>query len=103
MVEEVTADDRNRPVSKVVAILKEMLSTMQKEQEEDQELYNKMACWCLDNDREKTKAIKDAEAKIDALTTQIEELTQLSAQLNTEIKNTEKEVAANQDSLDKAT
>jgi len=37
------------------------------------------------------------------LTTKIEELTALSAQLNTEIKNLESEVAKNQEALDKAT
>merc|ERR1712087_63886 len=54
-------------------------------------------------DKEKTKAIADAEAKIADLTTKIEELTAASARLNTEIKNLEKEVAANQEALDQAT
>merc|ERR1712228_685538 len=45
----------------------------------------------------------DAEAKIEDLTTKIEELTAASARLNTEIKNLEKEVAANQEALDQAT
>merc|ERR1711976_968322 len=52
---------------------------------------------------EKTKAIADAEAKIADLTVKIEELTATSARLNTEIKNLEKEVAANQEALDQAT
>merc|ERR1719333_1467653 len=97
------ADEKERPVSKVVAILKDMLATMEKEQEEDEEIYNKVACWCETNDREKTKAIADAEAKIADLTVKIEELTAASARLNTEIKNLEKEVAANQEALDQAT
>jgi chromosome segregation ATPase len=53
--------------------------------------------------RKKTKSIADAEAKIEDLTTKIEELTASSARLNTEIKNLEKEVAANQEALDQAT
>merc|ERR1711943_118451 len=61
------------------------------------------ACWCETNDKEKTKSIADAEARISDLTTKIEELTANSARLNTEIKNLEKEVAGNQDALDKAT
>merc|ERR1712048_815212 len=52
---------------------------------------------------EKTKSIADAEARIEELTTKIEELTASSAQLNTEIKNHEKEVASNQAALDQAT
>jgi len=59
--------------------------------------------WCETNDKDKTKSIAEAEARIGDLTTKIEELTALSAQLNTEIKNLEKEVAANQEALDQAT
>merc|ERR1712050_458362 len=94
---------KNRPVSKVITLLKDMLKQLEKEAEEDEEIYDKMACWCETNDKEKTKAIADAEARIADLTTKIEELTAAYARLNTEIKNLEKEVAANQDALDKAT
>merc|ERR1719504_512708 len=80
-----------------------MLKQLEKEAEEDEEIYDKMACWCETNDKEKTKSIADAEARISDLTTKIEELTANSARLNTEIKNLEKEVAENQAALDKAT
>merc|ERR1739848_564370 len=94
---------KNRPVSKVITLLKDMLKQLEKEAEEDEEIYDKMACWCETNDKEKTKAIADAEARISDLTTKIEELTAMSARLNTEIKNLEKDVAENQAALDKAT
>merc|ERR1711924_264987 len=94
---------KNRPVSKVITLLKDMLKQLEKEAEEDEEIYDKMACWCETNDKEKTKAIADAEARIADLTTKIEELTASSARLSTEIKNLEKEVAENQAALDKAT
>merc|ERR1719197_772892 len=80
-----------------------MLKQLEKEAEEDEEVYDKMACWCETNDKEKTKSIADAESRIEDLTTKIEELTASSARLNTEIKNLEKEVAENQAALDKAT
>merc|ERR1719247_1059264 len=80
-----------------------MLKQLEKEAEEDEAIYDKMACWCETNDKEKTKSIAEAEARIADLTTKIEELTASSARLNTEIKNLEKEVAANQEALDKAT
>merc|ERR1719206_1076334 len=80
-----------------------MLKQLEKEAEEDEQVYDKLACWCETNDKEKTKAIADAEARIADLTTEIEELTATSARLDTEIKNTEKEVAENQNALDKAT
>eukprot|EP00929_Paragymnodinium_shiwhaense_P051766 TRINITY_DN259_c0_g4_i1.p2 TRINITY_DN259_c0_g4~~TRINITY_DN259_c0_g4_i1.p2 ORF type:complete len:238 (+),score=98.29 TRINITY_DN259_c0_g4_i1:69-782(+) len=94
---------KNRPVSKVITLLKDMLQQLEKEAADDQEIYDKMACWCETNDKDKTKSIASAEARIAALTSAIEELTANSAKLNTEIKHLSKEVAANQDALDKAT
>merc|ERR1719399_2022923 len=78
---------KDRPVTKVVNLLKDMLKQMEKEASEDEDIYNKMACWCETNDKEKTKSIADAEAHIADLTSKIEELTASSARLNTEIKN----------------
>jgi len=94
---------KNRPVTKVITVLKDMLKQLEKEKEDDEEIYEKMACWCETNDKQKTKAIADAETRISDLTNKIEELTANSARLNTEIKNLEQEVAKNQAALDKAT
>jgi len=94
---------KNRPVSKVITLLKDMLKQLEAEGEEDESLYDKMACWCETNDKEKTKSIADAEAHIADLTGDIEELTATSARLNTEIKNLNEEVAKNQAALDSAT
>merc|ERR1719324_1291188 len=80
-----------------------MQKQLEQEAEEDEEIYEKMACWCETNDKEKTKAIADAEARIEDLTSTIEELTAGSARLNAEIKNLDKEIAKNQAALDKAT
>merc|ERR1719355_358628 len=97
------AEAKNRPVAKVITLLKDMLKQLEKEAEEDEEIYDKMACWCETNDKEKTKSIEEAEAHITDLTAMIEEMTAASARLNTEIKNLEGEVAKNQEALDKAT
>merc|ERR1719316_1808281 len=97
------AEAKNRPVTKVIKLLEDMLKQLEAEAEEDEEIYEKMACWCETNDKEKTKAIADAEAHINDLTVKIEELSAMSARLSTEIKNLEKEVADNQAALDKAT
>merc|ERR1719482_983457 len=70
---------KNRPVSKVITLLKDMLKQLEKEAEEDEEVYDKLACWCETNDKEQTKSIADAEARISDLTTKIEELTASSA------------------------
>jgi len=97
------ANNKNRPVTKVINLLKDMLDQLEKEGEKDQEVYDKMACWCETNDKEKTKSIADAEARIEDLNTAIEEHTANSARLSNEIKVLEKEVAKNQDALSKAT
>merc|ERR1719409_2085308 len=94
---------KNRPVSKVINLLKDMLKQLEKEGEDDEEVYDQMACWCETYDKEKTKSIASGEARIGELTSKIEELTGLSAQLNTEIKILSEEVAKNQAALDEAT
>mmetsp|Transcript_81755 Transcript_81755/g.149837 ORF Transcript_81755/g.149837 Transcript_81755/m.149837 type:complete len:676 (-) Transcript_81755:37-2064(-) len=90
-------------IQPVINMLKDMLKTMQKEAEEDEEIYDKLACWCDTNEKEKTKAIAAAEKSIDHLTSSVEELTANSAQLTEEIANLEKEKTENQAALDKAT
>merc|ERR1719263_762938 len=76
---------KNRPVSKVITLLKDMLKQLEKEAEEDEEIYDKIACWCETNDKEKTKSIAEAEERITDLTTKIEELTATSSRLTAEI------------------
>jgi hypothetical protein len=98
-----TREDKNRPVTKVINLLKDMQAQLEKEATEDEEVYEKVACWCQTNDKSKTKAIADAEDRITSLTANIEEFTANSARLNTEIKNLESEIAKNQAALDKAT
>merc|ERR1719321_1064189 len=80
-----------------------MISQMEKEAEEDEEVYETMGCWCVTNDKEKTKSIADSEASISDLASAIEGFTASSARLNTEIANLEKEVAKNTEALDSAT
>merc|ERR1719314_58664 len=82
----VVDDAKNRPVSKVVTLLKDMIAQLEKEAEEDEEVYEAIGCWCETNDKEKTKAISDAEQHIADLTALIEELTGTSAELNTQIE-----------------
>jgi ABC-type transporter Mla subunit MlaD len=94
---------KSRPVTKVITLLKDMLKQLEKEADEDEEIYDKIACWCETNDKEKTKAIKDAESRIKGLSTTIEELSAMSAKYATQIKNAKAEVAEDQESLAQAT
>merc|ERR1719399_30936 len=81
-----SVEEKAHPVSKVIAMMKDMTAQLTREGEEDDELYETMGCWCETNDKEKTKAIADGEARIVKLQSLIEELTGKSARLNEEIK-----------------
>merc|ERR1719463_722197 len=94
---------KNRPVSKVITLLKDMNTQLQEEAKADEEVYEKMACWCTTNEKEKTKAIEEATQHIKDLTIAIESLTAASTRLNQEIKTLEKEVNKNQGTLAKNT
>jgi hypothetical protein len=94
---------KNRPVSKVITLLKDMSKQLEKEADEDQDIYDKMACWCKTNEKDKKKSIADARSRVSDLTTKIEEFSASSSRLNTEVKNLKKEVSDNQEALDKAT
>merc|ERR1719424_2659514 len=59
------AETQGSPVAKVVALIKDMLKDMKKEAAADEDTYNKMACWCDTNDKEKTKSVEEAEARIE--------------------------------------
>merc|ERR1719272_1323865 len=94
---------KKRPVAKVIALLKDMLKQMKKEAEEDEDVYDKMACWSETNIKEKTKTIDDANSKISDLSNSIESKNAQAARLNTEIKDLKKEAAEDQAALDEAT
>jgi len=97
------ADEKNRPVTKVINLLKDMQKQLEKEAKEDKEVYDKVACWCKTNDKEKSQAIKDAEMSIQQLQSSIEEFAAQTARLKEEIENLNKEVAANEQALNQAT
>merc|ERR1719453_1597921 len=91
------------PITRVVNLLKEMQVTLKKEMDEDEELYEKLACWCSNNKYEKNEAIEKAEAEIAALEALIEELTAKIAELKTVIAETTAELEADKEELEKAT
>ena len=76
------------------------MTTMEKEGEEDEEVLVAMGCWCVTNEKAKTKSVADAEQAISDLTSAIEGSTASSAKLNTEVAHLEKELAKNTESLE---
>jgi hypothetical protein len=96
-------DAKNRPVSKVINVLKDMVTQLEKEAEEDEETYEAFACWCETNDKEKTKAIADGEQAVSDLTTAIESFTALGSKLVAEVGTLDKEIAENTEALESST
>merc|ERR1719390_533044 len=92
-----------RPVTKVIGMLKDMAAQLSKEADLDEEAYDKMTCYCESNDKEKTKSIVDANQKITDLMSSIEMFTAKSSSLNSEVKSLNAEIAENTAGLDKAT
>jgi len=84
---------RERPVVRVINLLKDIKAELEQEVENDAELYDKMVCWCETNDKEKTKAIADGNEAIDSYTAKIEENTALASKREGEIVGLNKEVA----------
>merc|ERR1719506_2752137 len=58
---------KERPVAKVVRMLKDMQDELNKELEDDKAVYEMLTCWCETNEKEKTKAIAEGEATAAAL------------------------------------
>merc|ERR1719428_189943 len=94
---------KEKPIQKVVRLLKEMQDQVQKEADEDEDMMDKLGCWCDTNEKEKTKASAINTQKITDLTAAIEEYTAKSAQLKVDIENLKTQVGEQTGSLDTAT
>jgi len=92
-----------KPIAKVIGLLTDMKTQLEKEAEEDAEMYEKMGCWCTTNDAEKTKAIADAKRLIAELTAKIEADTAKVSQLETEIGKLGEDIAKQTSALNQAT
>jgi len=87
------------PVTRVVNLLKEMQSTLKTEMDEDEELYEKMECWCNTGKYEKAEAIDAGKAKVDQLTAANEEGFARSKELKGQIEELESTVASDKAAL----
>merc|ERR1719453_1374572 len=96
-------DLTERPIAKVIALLKDMSAQLQKEAEEDAETYETMACWCETGDKQKAKEIADGKQRSTELAANIEELTSKGAQLKADIETLEASVSEQTAALTQAT
>lgn len=98
-----TDDKTHTPITRVVNLLNDMKKTLQTEADEDEDMYDKLACWCNDNTYGKNNAIATSEETITELEHSIEALTAKSSELTTKIKETEAQVAEDKQALAEAT
>merc|ERR1719359_2803103 len=92
-----------KPIQKVIRLMKEMQSQLDKEASEDEDMMDKLSCWCDTNEKEKTQATAVNSQRITDLGASIEELTAKSASLKTDIEELKKQVAASTASLEEST
>jgi len=91
------------PVVRVVNLLKEMGAKLKKEMDDDQNLYDKLMCWCHDGKYEKEEEIEAAQSKIASLESSIESLTAKSSELTSSIASIKAKVAEDKSTLAEAT
>mmetsp|Transcript_162001 Transcript_162001/g.295824 ORF Transcript_162001/g.295824 Transcript_162001/m.295824 type:complete len:746 (-) Transcript_162001:55-2292(-) len=91
------------PVKRVITLLDEMKETLMATAKKEAEMYDKMACWCETNTKEKEKAISDAETTQDSLQADLEAMNMKKGKLATEIEAMKKQIAKDTASLKQAT
>merc|ERR1719337_727853 len=98
-----TLDLKLRPVSKVLKLLHDMKAELEQDGKNDAAVYDKLACWCETNNRDKTTATATANKQINQAVSDIQRLAAKAASLKASIAQIDKEVAANQKALKEAT
>merc|ERR1719298_86772 len=93
---------KERPVAKVVRMLKDMQEELNKELEDDKAVYEMLTCWCETNEKEKTKAIAEGEAKAAQLEADIGEAIAKIKELKEKIQQAKDAYNKAWDSLNKA-
>merc|ERR1719487_636262 len=103
-IDDSDSDQEGRKaINKVIKILTDMKTQLEKEAENDDEVMDKMVCWCETNDKGKTKAIADNTQKDTTLSANIEEYTSSAATLKEEIAQLAKDIEGNTKELAEAT
>merc|ERR1719412_2332986 len=88
----VTEQDAERPVMKVVRLLKDMETELINDLEDDKKVHEMLDCWCKTNRQEKTAAIELGEAKQSQLEAFLGEAAAKMADIKTKRDATQDEV-----------
>jgi len=96
-------DLNDRPVSKVLKLLKDMQNQLNDDKKAETEQYEKMSCWCESNRKGKTTATEIATSRVENLEHRIKALTAKASELESTIKALNDEIASNTEALNTAT
>jgi len=94
---------KERPVMKVVRMLQDMMAELQKELDDDKQVFETLSCWCKDNNKEKTKAIEMGQQLAEQLKASLSEAAAKVVELKAKRKETMDEIAADTKALKEAT
>jgi len=97
-----TISKDSSPVTKVLNLLTDMQNELAAEKKSDEEMYDKMSCWCKKNGNNKDSAVATATSSIESLESEIKAKTAKASQLEMDIKQLDEEVASNMQSLSAA-
>jgi hypothetical protein len=87
------------PIKRVISLLEKMRAELVAEADKEAEMYDKMVCWCETNEKEKKKAIADAEALDKELSAEIEERAAKFGETATEIERLKEQISEDTASL----
>lgn len=97
-----TVQGQERPVMKVVRMLQDMKNELQRDLDDDKAVHEKLDCWCKTNEKEKTQAIADGEARSGELTAFLGETKAKMQETKTKREATQDEVDSDWAALHKA-
>jgi molecular chaperone GrpE (heat shock protein) len=92
-----------KPIKRVTNGLEKMKAELTHEAENEAAMYDKMVCWCETSEKEKTKAVADAEAKEASLEAELEARQGRYGNLATNIAQAKADIVELTDALKKAT
>lgn len=93
---------RKNPITRVVGLLEDMEKQIEVDANKDEEAYEKMVCWCTGTKKKKALAIDEGAARINTLSSEIEQGVALSARLGPELEALKNEVERNNGALRQA-
>lgn len=95
-------EGKDRPVTKIVKMLKDMQKKLQAEKESDEEVYESLSCWCKQGKKDSAASIEAAQARISELQTAMKEYNATVQSLESEMKGLKSQVQAAEKAMDEA-